>query len=50
MYLKQSNYKNGRTFLSINKTYRDPKTKKNENISVMKLGYLDELKKNLMIL
>jgi transposase len=45
MYLKQSTYKNGRTFLSINKTYRDPKTKKNKNRSVMKLGYFDELEK-----
>jgi transposase len=45
MYLKQSTYKNGRTYLSIYKTYRDPKTKNIKNESVMKIGYLDELKR-----
>ena len=28
MYLKQSTYKNERTYLSINESYRDPITKK----------------------
>jgi len=46
MYLKQSYFKKtGRTHLAIYETYRDPKTKKVKNRSVMKLGYLDELKK-----
>lgn len=45
MYLKQSTFKNGKTYLSINETFRDPKTKKIKNRSVMKIGYLDELKK-----
>lgn len=43
MYLKKSKYKNGRTFLSINESYRDPVSKTNKNRSVMKIGYLDEL-------
>lgn len=43
MYLKKSKYKNGRTFLSINESYRDPASKTNKNRSVMKIGYLDDL-------
>lgn len=43
MYLKQSTYKNERTYLSINESYRDPISKKHKNRSVLKLGYLDEL-------
>ena len=43
MYLKKSKYKNGRTFLSINESYRDPVSKANKNRSVMKIGYLDDL-------
>ena len=43
MYLKKSKYKNGRTFLSINESYRDPVSKTNKNRSVMKIGYLDDL-------
>jgi transposase len=46
MYLKQSNFKKtGRTYLAIYETYRDPKSKKIKNRSIMKIGYLDELKK-----
>ncbi len=45
MYLKQSRYKNGRTYLSIYESHRNPITKKNENSTVMKIGYLDELEK-----
>lgn len=46
MYLKQSHFKKtGRTYLAIYETYRDPKSKKVKNRSVMKIGYLDELEK-----
>ena len=44
MFLKKSIYKNGRTFLSIYKSYRT-KDGKTKNKSVKKLGYLDELEK-----
>ncbi len=48
MYLKQSYFKNtGRTYLAIYETYRDPITKKVRNRSVMKVGYLDELQKEI---
>lgn len=47
MYLKQSKFKkNGRTYLAIYETYRDPNSKKIKNRSVMKIGYLDELEKD----
>lgn len=44
MYLKQSRYKNGRTFLSIVKSYRDTHGRKRQ-MTVQKLGYLDDLQK-----
>jgi len=48
MYLKRSHYKStGRTYLSINKSYWDPKAKKNKNESVMKIGYLDQFEKEM---
>jgi len=48
MYLKISHYKStGRTYLSINKSYLDPKAKKNKNESIMKIGYLDQFEKEM---
>lgn len=47
MYLKKAyNKKTGRTYLSIVKGYRDPKTKKVKQKIVKSLGYLDELRKS----
>ena len=46
MYLKKILEKRtGRTFLTIVEGYRDPKTKKVKQKTVMSLGYLDELEK-----
>src|SRR5690554_4444834 len=46
MYLKQSYRKNtGRTYLVIAQKYRNPKTNKSTDRTVMSLGYLDELEK-----
>lgn len=46
VYLKKILEKRtGRTFLTIVEGYRDPKTKKVKQKSVMSLGYLDELEK-----
>ena len=45
MNLNIAKQKNGRTYLSIAKTYRDKDTKKNRSRVVESLGYLDELEK-----
>ncbi|MFP3154895.1 IS1634 family transposase [Lachnospiraceae bacterium ZAX-1] len=45
MYLKQSRYKSGRTFLSIVHGFWDPDTKQSRTRTVTKLGYIDELEK-----
>jgi len=45
MNLKQSPRKNGRIYLSIEKSYRDKATGKPRAKTVLSLGYLDELKK-----
>ena len=45
MNLNVSNRKNGRTYLSIEKRYRDKITKKSTGTTIRSLGYLDELKK-----
>ena len=44
MYLKQSRFKNGRTYLSICESYY--KDKKSKNRTVQKCGFLDELEKS----
>jgi transposase len=45
MNLNVAKQKNGRTYLSIAKTYRDKDTKKNRTRVIKSLGYLDELEK-----
>jgi len=45
MNLNIAKQKNGRTYLSIAKTYRDKDTKKNRSQVIRSLGYLDELEK-----
>lgn len=46
MNLNVSNRKNGRTYLSIEKKYRDKATKKITGTTIQSLGYLDELMKD----
>jgi transposase len=45
MRLNISNRNNGRTYLSIEKRYRDKTTKKSTGTTIRSLGYLDELLK-----
>lgn len=45
MRLNVSKRKNGRTYLSIEKRYRDKVTKKSTGTTIQSLGYLDELEK-----
>lgn len=45
MNLKQSRRKDGRVYLSIEKAFRDPITKKPKAKTVLSLGYLDVLEK-----
>ena len=45
MYLSTSRRKDGRTYLSIQKRYWDPKTKKRTSKTIESLGYLDILQK-----
>jgi transposase len=45
MHLKKSPVKNGRTYLSIVESRRDPRTGKPKKVTIQKLGYLDELAK-----
>ena len=45
MYLKQSKRKDGRNYLVLAKSVRDPVTKTSRTITVESLGYLDELEK-----
>jgi transposase len=45
MHLNISKRKHGKIYLSIQKSYRDKKTKKNKTKTVKALGNLDELKK-----
>ncbi len=45
MRLNVSKRKNGRTYLSIEKRYRDKVTKKSTGTTIRSLGYLDELEK-----
>jgi len=46
MNLKISKRENGRTYLSIEKGYRDPVTKKSRNKTIQSIGWLDELEKD----
>lgn len=46
MYLKQSKRPNGRNYLVLARSVRDPVTKVSKTITVESLGYLDELEKN----
>ncbi len=43
MFLKQDKRPNGRLYLSIVKSYRDPITKKNKQKAVKSIGFYDEL-------
>ncbi len=43
MFLKQDKRPNGRIYLSIVKSYRDPVTKKNKQKAVKSIGFYDEL-------
>ena len=45
MYLRQYHYKNGRTYLSILRGYREPGTGKVKSEVAKKIGFLDELEK-----
>ena len=45
MNLKKIKHKNGRTYLSIVKSYRNPETKVSTGKTVLSLGYLDVLEK-----
>ena len=46
MNLNVAKQKNGRTYLSIVKTYRDKETKKNRTRVIKSIGYLDEVEKD----
>ena len=43
MFLKKDPRPNGRLYLSIVKSYRDPKTKVNKQKAVLSVGFMDEL-------
>ncbi len=43
MFLKQDKRPNGRVYLSIVKSFRDPVTKKNKQKAVKSIGFYDEL-------
>ena len=45
MYLKQSRYKDGRTYLSIVHGYWDSQNKQSRTKTIKKIGYLDDMKK-----
>jgi transposase len=45
MYLKKTPVRNGRTYLSIVESRRDPKTGKEKKDTIQKIGYLDALEK-----
>jgi hypothetical protein len=45
MHLKKTPVRNGRTYLSIVESHRDPKTGKPKKSTIQKIGYLDELEK-----
>ncbi|SES93790.1 hypothetical protein SAMN03080614_10221, partial [Anaerobranca gottschalkii DSM 13577] len=45
MFLKKDKRPNGRIYLSIVESYRDPQTKKPKQRKVKSLGFLDELEK-----
>jgi len=45
VYLKQANYKNGKTYLSIVHGYWDSAAKQSRTKTAMKIGYLEDLKK-----
>ena len=47
IFLKQSRYKNGRVFLSIVNGFYNPTSKNSKQITIEKIGFLDELKKKL---
>jgi len=42
MYLKKSNRKNGRIYLSIAEGHYNPQTKQTKTINIKKIGYVDE--------
>ena len=44
IFLKQSKYKNGKTFLSIVNGYYDIETKNSKQITLEKIGFLEDLK------
>lgn len=43
MFLKKQKRPNGKTFLSIIKSFRDPVTKTSKNKTMLKVGYLEDL-------
>ena len=43
MFLKKDPRPNGRLYLSIVKSYRDPKTKMNKQKAVLSVGFMDKL-------
>ena len=45
MHLKKSPARNGRTYLSIVESRRDPKTGQSKKVTIQKIGYLDVLEK-----
>jgi|GEM_PF-5306705 len=45
MHLKKSPVKDGRTYLSIVESRREPKTGKPQKVTIQKLGYLEDLAK-----
>lgn len=45
MFLKKDPRPNGRLYLSIVKSYRDPKTKANKQKAILSVGFMDELEK-----
>ena len=45
IFLKQSKYKNGRVFLSIVNGFYDSTSKNSKQITLEKIGFLDDLKK-----
>ncbi len=44
IFLKQSKYKNGKTYLSLVNGYYDRNTKNTKQITIEKIGFLDDLK------
>ena len=45
MHIKKTPVRNGRTYLSVVESRRDPKTGQSKKVTIQKLGYLDVLEK-----